>query len=280
MDSLFREAVSAIDAGDVPALEQLLIARPELLRERLESSGEWLRDKVGGALDGYFRRPYLLWFVAENPIRNETLPPNIAQITTTIIEAAKRERVANLIEQLEYTLGLVVSGRVPRECDVQDDLIDVLIDGGATPGHGNGALGGRNLEAVKQLIARGAPVTLATAVCIGRLDEAARLAPQATREDRQTALVAAAFNGKPDAVRALILLGVDVNGHSSVIHPHASPLHHAVDSGSLEVVQVLVEAGASLDGKDRIYGGTPLDWAEFMGRASIAEYLLDKGIQR
>ncbi len=279
MDSLFRQAVSAIDAGDVPALEQLLTGHPELLRERLESSNEWLRDKVGGALDGYFRRPYLLWFVAENPIRNERLPPNIAQITTTIIEAAKREQVGNLIEQLEYTLGLVVSGRVPLECGVQHDLIDVLIDAGATPGQGNAALGGRNLEAVKQLIALGAPVTLATAVCTGRLDEAARLAPQATREDRQTALVAAAFNGKADAVRALILLGVDVNEPSPVIHPHASPLHHAVDSGSLEAVQVLVEAGARLDLRDRIYDGTPLDWAEFMGRVLIAEYLLDKGIQ-
>ena len=91
LDSLFREAVSAIDAGDVAELERLLTAHPELARERLQSPGRWLRDKVGGALDGFFQRPYLLWFVAEDPVRNGKLPRNIAQVTRTIIQAAKRD---------------------------------------------------------------------------------------------------------------------------------------------------------------------------------------------
>jgi peptide-methionine (S)-S-oxide reductase len=46
------------------------------VRDRLESPGAWLRDKVGGALDGFFRQPYLLWFVAEDPVRNGKLPGN------------------------------------------------------------------------------------------------------------------------------------------------------------------------------------------------------------
>ena len=47
LDQLFRETVSAIDAGDVSALEQLLAAHPRLVRERLHSPGDWLRELVG-----------------------------------------------------------------------------------------------------------------------------------------------------------------------------------------------------------------------------------------
>jgi hypothetical protein len=73
LDACFREAVSAIDAGNIDALERLVTATPALVRERLASPGAWLRDKVDGALDGFFERPYLLWFVAD-PVRNGTLP--------------------------------------------------------------------------------------------------------------------------------------------------------------------------------------------------------------
>ncbi len=140
-DPLFRAAVRAIDAGDAGELERLLAAHPELVRDRLDSPGDWLRTLVGDALDGYFRQPYLLWFVAANPVRNGTLPKNIAQIARTLIEAAKRAGVVSLQDQLDYTLGLVATGRVARECGVQLELIDELIAGGATPGAGHGALG-------------------------------------------------------------------------------------------------------------------------------------------
>src|SRR5262245_19258643 len=76
LDARFHEAVAAIDAGDVITLRSLIDAHPALVRERLESPGAWLRDKVGGAVDGFFKRPYLLWFVAEDPVRNGTLPRN------------------------------------------------------------------------------------------------------------------------------------------------------------------------------------------------------------
>jgi hypothetical protein len=38
-------------------------------------------------------------------------------------------------------------------------------------------------------------------------------------------------------------------------------------------VNVLVEAGAKLDTKDKVYHGTPLNWAEYEGRQEIADYL-------
>jgi hypothetical protein len=65
LDDLFREAVTAIDAGHVPGLTRLLALHPRLAEERLEAPGAWLRHVVGGALDGFFRRPYLLWFTSK-----------------------------------------------------------------------------------------------------------------------------------------------------------------------------------------------------------------------
>ena len=46
-------------------------------------------------------------------------------------------------------------------------------------------------------------------------------------------------------------------------HSHATALHQAVWSSSLEAVKVLVEAGGRQDLKDKIYEGTPLEWAMY-----------------
>jgi peptide-methionine (S)-S-oxide reductase len=65
----------------------------------------------------------------------------------------------------------------------------------------------------------------------------------------------------------LIHLGVDVNAYierSSGFHSHATALHQAVYSGSLDSVKILVDAGADLNAKDRMYDGTPLGWAQYM----------------
>ena len=273
-DSLFREAVSAMDTGDVITLERLLTERPGLVRDRLDSPGAWLRDKVGDALDGFFRQPYLLWFVAEDPVRNGKLPGNIAQVTRVIIQAAEREGVRNLQEQLDYALRLVSLSWVARKCDVQIELIDVLIDAGASPdGAPDNALVNGNFEAAERLVERGATLTLATALCLGRWDDVARIAEKATARQKQFAFVLAALRGRAEALRRVIGFGVDLNRPSSDLYAHATALHHAVCSGSLESVKVLVEAGADLGAKDTVYRGTPRGWAEHGKHAEIAAYL-------
>jgi hypothetical protein len=279
VDVLFREAVSAIDAGDVSTLERLLTAHPELVNERLESPGAWLREKVGEALEGYFRRPYLLWFVAENPVRNDKLPANIAEVTRVILLAAQRHPAADLQEQLDYGLGLVCSGRVSRECGVQSELIDVLGDAGADAnGALPSALAHRELAAAERLLQRGAKLTLLAAVCTGRADDVEHLARSASAAQRQAALAGAALYGQAPFLSILIDLGVDVSAYNPPgLHAHGTALHHAVDSGSLAAVQVLVEAGAALDTRDRIHQGTPLGWAEYLHRPEIADYLRGRG---
>lgn len=263
LDALFREAVSAIDAGNVTSLERLLAEHPELSRERFDSPGAWLCDKVRGALDGFFQRPYLLWFVAEDPVRNGKLPGNIASVTRALIQAARREAESTLQEQLDYALRLVSWSWIARECGVQIELIDVLLDAGASPdGNPNNALVNGNFAAAEHLVKRGATLTLATALCLGRWDDVSRLAQIATDREKRFGLVLAALNGKADALRRMVHLGVDVNAPSEDLYAHGTPLHHAVCSGSLEAVQVLVEAGAQVGAKDQAWNGTPLGWAE------------------
>lgn len=267
LDQRFQEAVSAIDAGDVTTLERLLADDPQLARERLAKPGAWLRDKVGGALKGFFKRPYLLWFVAEDPVRNGTLPPNIVAVTRTIIAAAERARVGSLREQLDYALRLVSWSWIARDVGVQLALIDVLVDAGAAPdGNPDNALVNGNFAAAAHLVARGAPLTLSTALCLERWDDARRLALATSARHRQFAYVLAALNGKAEALRLILDLGVDLNGPSRDLYSHGTPLHHAVWSGSLEAVKVLVEAGADLGRKDTLYDGTPQGWAEYGAR--------------
>ena len=286
---LFREAVSAIDAGDVTALERLLVEHPRLLRERLDPPGAWLRDKVGGALDGFFRKPYLLWFVAEDPVRQGKLPRNIAQVTRAIIEAARREGVDSLPAQLDYALRLVSWSWIARECGVQIELIDALVDAGASPdGNPDNALVNGNVAAAEHLVERGAPLTLATALCLGRWDDVTRLAETASPRARQFGFVLGALNGHAEALRRMIALGVDLNAPSQDLYSHGTPLHHAVCSGSLEAVTVLVDAGAQLGTRDTAWQGTPLGWAQYYQEqhardergkqyAEVAGYLRDQG---
>lgn len=284
-DEAFRVAVAAIDAGDVARLEQLLAVTPALAHQRLDQPGAWLRDRIGHAADGFFARPYLLWFVAEDPVRNGTLPPNIADVARAIIDAARRAGAPNLQEQLDYALSLVSWSWIARQCGVQLALIDALADAGAAlDGNPDNALVNRNTEAAAHLIARGARVTLAAALCLGRWTDVDRLLLTANEKQKSFALVLAALNGNAEGMRRMTQSGVNLDAPSSDLYAHGTPLHHAVSSGSFDAVRVLVDAGANRHAVDTAWNGTPLGWAEHYvseanpdhsGReyAAIAEYL-------
>jgi hypothetical protein len=285
LDELFRSAVSAIDAGEINELEHLLVAHPRLVCDRLDSPGAWLRDKVGDAIDGFFQKPYLLWFVAEDPVRNGQLPANIAEVTCAIIRAAQERCADSLRQQLDYTLRLVSWSWIARQCGVQIALIDALIDAGASlDGAPDNALVNGNVGAAEHLVERGATLTLATALCLGRWDDVNRLAGSAPAREKQFALTLAALRGKAEALRRIIDVGVDVNAVSPDLYSHATALHHAVQSGSLEAVRVLVAAGAQLRTRDTAYDATPLGWAEYSrGKQpydEIAAYLRESEGQR
>jgi peptide-methionine (S)-S-oxide reductase len=264
LDARFRDAVAAIDAGDLTALAAMLTSSPALARERLRTPGAWLRDQVGGALDGFFKDPYLLWFVAEDPVRNGTLPPNIAEVARAIVDAVRRDGAATLQAQLDYAIRLVAWSGVAAAAGVQIALVDVLADAGAAlDGATDDALVNGHARAAAHLVARGAPMTLATALCLDRDDDARRLGGEAAPAVKQFACVLAALNGRARGVRLALDLGAGIDTPSQDLYPHGTPLHHAVSSGSLDTVKVLVEAGADLDVRDTAFGGTPLGWAEY-----------------
>jgi peptide-methionine (S)-S-oxide reductase len=255
-DPLFAQAVEAIDTGNFALLNELLEKHPSLITERLDSpTGD------------YFDSPYLVWFVADNPIRNGKLPDNIVEVTAMLAAAVKQYAPETAAQQLDYTLGLVATGRIPRESGRQLEMMDVLIDAEAKPGGGEGALANGNAEAAKHLIERGGKLTLPTAVGLGRMDDVNRLLPLATPAERITALTTAAFCGNVTMLSHLLKAGVDPNGYpekGSGFHSHATPLHQAVASGSLTCVKLLLDAGAKTDARDTIYDGTPLGWAMYM----------------
>ena len=274
LDGQFRSAVAALDAGDLAELDRLLTAHPRLLHDRLDAPGPWLREQVGDALDGFFRQPYLLWFVAEDPVRKGRLPANIAELARLIVGHAERARVSTLQEQIDYALRLVAWSWIARECDVQLGLLDVLVDAGAAvDGRPEDALTNGNLAAAAHLVDRGAALTLATALCLERWDEVGPLTGAATVEEKQFALVLVAVRGRERAIAWLLDHGVDPDTTCPHLYSHATALHHAVSSGSLEAVRLLVEAGADVSAKDTAWQGTPLDWAEYGNRLEISAYL-------
>lgn len=259
-DEAFRQAVELLDDGNVDGLRRHLRTHPKLVNQRVVFEG-----------GNYFREPTLLEFVAENPVRHDSLPPNIVDVARAILDAGARRHQ----DAIDMTLSLVCSGRVSRECGAQVPLIDLLCDMGADPnGAMKPALAHAEWQAVAALIRRGARVDLIAAAATGDSD-AARAALQATDGDqRHLALALATQHGHADVVALLLDAGVDPNRYNPVgAHAHSTPLHQAALAGHLDVVRLLVERGARLDIRDIHFHGTALDWAEHGGQSEVVAYL-------
>jgi hypothetical protein len=263
-DPLFSEAVCAIDRGDEQTLAKLLGSHPHLLVERLPTP-----------TSGYFKEPYLLWFVAENPVRNDKLPKNIGNVARLIINRAIQLGVTSLGDQVNYTLGLVCSGRVSREHHVQRDLIDVLVEHGANPNDAiKAALHHKEVDAMKRLIHHKAKMTLPVAIGLKQRDKIQSLISSASREELQIALTAAAYYADADSMELLLPLGLDVNAwNSEGFHSHSTPLHQAVSAGSLDAVKMLINAGADARIKDKVYDASSLSWAIHCQQPAVELFL-------
>jgi ankyrin repeat protein len=90
----------------------------------------------------------------------------------------------------------------------------------------------------------------------------------------ETPVADAARRGDLDAVRRLVETGADVNT------PHGdgmTALHWAAENGDVEIVEVLIYAGAHLEAVTRNGGYTPLHLASAVGRLETMEALLQAG---
>jgi hypothetical protein len=257
-DAAFRRAVALLDAGDAAALHTHLSQHPNLVHQHVSFEGE-----------NYFRNPTLLEFIAENPIRHGTLPPNILDVALVILDAGSP------LSSRNEALNLVATGRVPRECGVQIPLIDLLCDHEAEPASATipAALHGE-FEAVDALLRRGAPITLPLAAALGRIDNFRSLLPSAHSEDRHLALTLASQFGHLEIVRILLDSGENPNRYNPVgAHSHSTPLHQAALEGHDEVVRLLIERGARVNMRDLLWQGTPADWARHAGKTELETYL-------
>jgi Ankyrin repeats (many copies)/Ankyrin repeats (3 copies) len=257
-DKPFREAVSAIHAGNLAALSRLLDRHPNLLRERASEPDCYPQD--------YFRDPRLFWFIANNPTLTRKIPANIVEIG--------RAMIARGVEQadLDYTLELVMSSGSLG--DQQAGLITLLIEAGATatPQAIRVALAHWELEPILLLLARGMAMTAPIAAALGRTHMLASLLPDSSPEDRQEALGLAVINRQLEAARLCLDAGADPNSFLPV-HRHSTPLHQAAINSDIELMKLLVMHGARLDIRDTLWDGTPLNWAVHGKKAEAEAYL-------
>ena len=265
----FEQAVEAVVAGDADTLGTMLRESPDLVHAR--------SARRHGAT--------LLHYIAANGVEDsrQRTPSNAVQIANLLLDAgADPDALADMYDNKCTTMSMLVSSVHPHKAGLQIALAGTLLDhGAALEGPGSAwqsavvtALVFGYPDTARALVDRGAHMSLAAAAGLGRLAEVRQLLSGADEQSRHAALALAVQLGHPDVVRLLLDAGVDPNLFNPPgFHQHATPLHQAVWSGSDEVARLLVERGARLDVKDKIFEGTPLDWAIYGDRKSMAEYL-------
>jgi len=263
-DAGFRAAVDAIHAGNVAELQRLLDAEPRLLTERIREPECYRLSQR----DQYFRDPKVFWFIANNPTLIATMPANMPEIARAMIRRGVMQ------EDLDTTLGLVMTSSSARENGLQLALVDVLVDAGAKASAQDmhGVLGHCETEAVEHLIAGGMALTAPIAAALDRRDVLPDLLGATTQADIDAALDLAVINNRTEAARLALQAGANPNRFSSQ-HRHSQPLHQAALHDNVAMLEMLVAAGARPDAVDTLWGGTPLGWARHGGNAAAIAWL-------
>jgi ankyrin repeat protein len=268
----FEAAADAVVDGDLPALQALVAAQPDLARTR--------STRVHHAT--------LLHYVAANGIEDfrQRSPKNAADVARFLLESgADADALADTYgrDRLQTTMNLLVSSGHPVASGVQVPLVDVLVDYGAQV---NGldddgsplmtaiAFGYR--DAAEALVRRGARVdTIVTAAALGRADlvgdylmDGRTLRPGVPLVDPpwfrlpkepvahiELALSWACRFGRGEVAHRMLDRGVSPRAHDK---DHMTALHWASASGLLDVVDRLIRMGALLEARND-WGGTVLD---------------------
>jgi ankyrin repeat protein len=274
----FEIAVEAVVGGDASALTARLRKTPELVRARSSRVTKF---------DPPVHRATLLHYLAANGVEGmrQTTPLNAVEMARILLEAGvDPDALADMYGGQSTTMPMLVSSSHPAKAGVQVPLIDLLADFGASvEPRGSGewtsplitALVFGFRDAAEALVRRGARVDrLDAAAGLGRIAEVQRMLPSASPVDRHRALAMAGLLGQAEVLKLLLEAGEDPNRYNPKgMHAHGTPLHQAVARGDLSTVRLLVERGARLDIRDTIWDGTPLGWAQYLGKTEIAGYL-------
>ncbi|MDB5387537.1 MAG: Ankyrin repeat-containing protein [Planctomycetaceae bacterium] len=259
-DPHFKQAVAAIHRGDLSELRQLLARFPNLVHDRAVEPDCYPQD--------YFRDPKLLWFVANNPTVIQTMPANSVELAVAIIDAGADQA------DLDYTLGLVMTSQSAREQRLQQPLMKVLLSHGAkiTEASLFSTLGHRERGAMATLLESGLALTAPIAAGMGLVDDLAKLLPSTDAESLHAALSLAVINQQFEAVRLCLAAGADPN-QFLIVHAHSLPMHQAVANNDVPLLKLLIEHGAKLDIRDKLWDGTPLGWAVHTQQAAAETFL-------
>jgi len=257
-DHAFRQAVDLINEGAATLLAAHLAQYPQLARQRVAFEGR-----------NYFTAPSLLEFIAENPIREGVLTPSVLEVARAILDAGADP------QSVDATLTLVASGRIARECRVQVPLIDLLCSYGGDPGSAlQASVAHKEVDATNALLRHGAPLDLSTATALNRVDDVARLIPDADPIELSRALALSAMYGHAAAAKVLLDAGADPDRYNPPgAHAHSTALHQAAIEGHLEVIRVFLAHGARRDIRDIHHNATPADWARHAGHDEAAAML-------
>ena len=259
----FELAVDAAITGDIPTLEHLLGKHPALIRARSPRT----------------HHATLLHYVGANGVEGfrQRTPPNAVTVAGVLLDAgADINAVADTYGGAD-TLGLVATSIHPIMAGVQQELMELLLDRGAsvTAASGGAGLSGKIVNAclgngrpgaAEFLAMRGAPLDLEAAAGLGRLDSVKRfftidgsLTGGATEQQMRDGFSWACEYGRADVVDFLLRSGMDV---TSKLRPHGQTgLHWAAYGGHAATVRVLLQHRAPVEVKDDRFETPPLGWA-------------------
>ena len=263
------ERAAAIVSGDIATLERLLHDHPDLIR----------------AHSSRRHQATLLHYVSANGIEGyrQKTPNNIVQIADLLLRAGADVNAVADVYGGSTTLALVATSVYPERAGVQEALMQLLLDHGATIDSANSPAGpliniclanGRS-RAAEFLATHGAHLDLEGAAGVGRLDvvksyfdESGALQDKATNEQLQRAFLWACEYGRNDVVEFLLQQGASLEAQANTGH---TALHWAVIGGHADTIKLLLERGASLEARN-VYGGTALGqalWSATNGDAAI-----------
>jgi ankyrin repeat protein len=265
----FEQAADAIVTGDVARLERLLQAHPDLIR----------------ATSTRRHQATLLHYVSANGIEDyrQQTPNNIVEIANLLLGTGAEVNAVADVYGGSTTLALVATSIHPERAGVQETLLQLLLDHGATIDPANSSAGpliniclanGR-VQAAEFLATRGATLDLEGAAGLGRIevvksffDDSGALRPTATQIQMERAFLWAAEYGRNPVVDFLLQRGVPLETQANT---GQTALHWAVIGGHIDTIKLLLERGASLEAKNA-HGGTPLGqalWSAAHGNPKI-----------
>ena len=263
--STFEAAADAIVSGDTAAVERLLRDHPGLVHARStrEHHATLLHYVSANGVEGYRQRS----------------PKTIARITSILLAAgAEVDAEAQVYGGGCTALGLVATSSPPRDAGVQLDVIDVLVEHGARMDRVGSAGNTQALiraclangcpEAAAHLIARGARLDFAGAAGTGQLEFLRRFVTNGrgpiagvTSVDVAEGLAMAAGYGRVETVEFLLDHGIGVDAELRLYGQGHTALHVASYHAHVDVVRVLLQAGARVDVRDQTWGTPAITWA-------------------